>query len=158
MHSGCQMTAHEIRCPLNGTNAQHSDPAKGLSDTYRLHRLADPIGSIGHWFASALADGDTDRTLYDTRRDAVTHQHHDEEYYFYTQIRPCDMNQCQAESVLSGARKVAGTPGMKLTDRDHHSGGRVLIPRVAAEDQRAQLRSLLSGGILPQTNIRLPRR
>lgn len=158
MHSGREMILHERNCPLNGSMIDHTDPAKRLSDTYRLHRLADPIGSIGHWFASALNNADSDRTLYDTRRDAVTHQHHDEEYYFYTQIRPCDMNACQAESVLSGARKIAGTPGIKLTDRDHHAGGRVMIPRVAVEDQMAQMRSLLSGGILPQTNIRLPRR
>lgn len=147
---------HEIRCPLNGTELEHSDAAKRLSDTYRLHRLADPIGSIGHWFAAALVDGRSDNVLYDSRRDAVWYQKHNEEYYFYTQIGPYDMNQCQAESVLSGAQKIADTPGMKLTDRDHRAGGRSLIPRLTVEDQQAQMRSLLSGGRMPQRNIRLP--
>lgn len=146
---------HEMRCPYGQRNEDHSDAAKRLSDTYRLHRLADPIGSIGHWFAATLASGDSDRTLYDTRRDAVTHQHHNEEYYFFVQIIPGDMNPCQAESVLSGARKLDDA-GIKMTDRDHHAGGRVMIPRLAKEDQAAQMRSLLSGGKLPQRNIRLP--
>lgn len=146
---------HEMRCPYGITETQHSDAAKRLSDTYRLHRLADPIGSIGHWFACTLADGDSDRTLYDTRREAVTHQRHNEEYYFYVQIIPGDMNPCQAESVLSGARKLDDA-GIKLSDRDHHAGGRTMIPRLAREDQAAQMRSLLSGGKLPQRNIRLP--
>jgi hypothetical protein len=147
---------HEVRCPYNETGKDHSDEAKRVSDTYRLHRLADPIGSIGHFFAVSLADGRSDNVLYDTRRECVTHQHHNESYYFYIQIRPCDMNACQAESALSGARKVARTPGMQLTDRDHRAGGRSLIPRVTEEDQRQMLRSLLSGGKLPQSNIRLP--
>jgi hypothetical protein len=148
---------HENKCPLNGFDVEHSDTAKRLSDTYRLHRLADPIGSIGHWFAAAMSDGRSDNVLYDTRRECVTHQHHDEVYYTFIQIIPSDMNHCQAESHLIGVRKLYDA-GIKLTDRDHHAGGRTLIPRVAAEDQMAQMRSLLSGGRLPQSNIRLPRR
>jgi hypothetical protein len=151
------MTLHESRCPLTGLETEHSDAAKRLSDTYRLHRLADPIGNTGRWFACALADGSSDHVLYDTRRDAVTHQRHNETYYCFVQIVPHDMNHCQAESFLGTHRKMYDA-GIKLTDRDHRAGGRVLIPRVAAEDQQAQMRSLLSGGKFPQTNIRLPRR
>lgn len=151
------MTLHESRCPFAGTDIEHSDGAKRVSDTYRLHRLADPIGSIGHWFAVSLANGDSDRTLYDSRRDAVTHQHHNEEFYCYIQIVPSDMNHCQAESFLMTNRKMADA-GIRLTDRDHHSGGRVMIPRLTVEDQQSLMRSVLSGGRLPQSNIRLPRR
>jgi hypothetical protein len=148
---------HEIRCPLNGTTAEHSDAAKRLSDTYTLHRLADPIGSIGRWFGAALADGDSDRTLYDSKRDCVTHQHHDEMYYAYVQIIPSNMSQCQAESFLGTHRKMYDA-GIRLTDRDHRAGGLSVIPRLTDEDQMAQMRSILSGGKLPQSNIRLPRR
>jgi len=134
---------------------EHTDEAKRISDTYRLHRLADPIGSIGHWFAPAIADGRSDNVLYDTRRDAVTHQHHNELYYCYVQIGPHDMNACQAESFIQTHRKLYQA-GIKLTDRDHHAGGRVMIPRLSVEDQQAQMRAILSGGKLPQSNIRLP--
>jgi hypothetical protein len=148
---------HETRCPLNGSNLEHTDAAKRLSDTYRLHRLADPIGSIGHWFAAALSDGDSDRTMYGSRRDAVTHQKHNEMYYCYAQLGPYDMNHCQAESYLGTHRKLYDA-GIKLTDPEHRAGGLSVIPRVTQEDQMAQLRSLISGGRLPQSNIRLPGR
>lgn len=144
---------HEFKCPYNGTEREHSDAAKRISDTYRLHRLADPIGSIGHWFACALSDGDSDRTLYDTRRDAVIHQRHNEEYYFFIQVIPGDMNHCQAESALAGVRKLHDA-GIRLTDRDHRAGGRVMIPRVTIEDQNAQLNSILYG--TRPSNIILP--
>ena len=148
---------HEAKCPLSGFDVEHSDAAKRLSDCYRLHRLADPIGSIGKWFAAALADGDSDRTLYDTRAECVWYQKHNEEYYCYVQIIPGDMNPCNAESFLGTNRKLYDA-GLKLTDRDHRAGGRTIIPRVAAEDQQALMRSIQSGGKLPQSNIRLPRR
>jgi hypothetical protein len=67
------------------------------------------------------------------------------------------MNHCQAESFLMTNRKMADA-GIRLTDRDHHSGGRVMIPRLTVEDQQSLMRSVLSGGRLPQSNIRLPRR
>jgi hypothetical protein len=148
---------HETRCPLNGTQAEHSDASKRLSDTYRLHRLADPIGSVGQWFAAALSDGNSDRTLYQNRADCVRHQHHNELYYCYVQIIPGDMNHCQAESFLETHRKLYDA-GIKLTDMDHRAGGLSVIPRLTVEDQMAQMRSILSGGRLPQSNIRLPRR
>jgi hypothetical protein len=144
---------HEMRCPLNGTETPHTDAAKRVSDTFRLHRLADPIGNTGRWFAASLADGSSDGTLYDTRRDAVTHQHHNEQNYTFIQIIPADMNPCQAESHMGAIRKLHDA-GISLVDRDHRAGGRSLIPRVAAEDQRAQVAAILSGGKLPQRNIR----
>ena len=148
---------HEMRCPFKATDLEHSDEAKRLSDTYRLHRLADPIGSIGRWFAAALADGRSDNVLYDTRRDCVSHQRHNETFYCYVQIIPGDMNHCQAETFLLTHRKLYDA-GIKLTDREHRSGGRMVIPRLTVEDQQAQMRSILSGGRLPQSNIRLPGR
>jgi len=133
---------HEVKCPLNGTSYEHTDLAKRLSDEYRLHRLADPIGSIGHWIAVHMGTGKSDHTLYDTRRDAVTHQGHNEQFYTYVQIVPSDMNQCQAESYIQGQRKLAQA-GISLIDRDHRTGGRVMIPRLTVEDQQAQMRSSL---------------
>jgi hypothetical protein len=146
---------HETGCPLNGTDAEHTDAAKRCSDEYRLHRLADPIGSIGHFIAIALADGSSDHVLYESRGDAVTHQHHNEEFYAYVHIGPHDMNACQAESFLMTNRAMYKA-GIRLTDRDHPAGGRVMIPRLTTEDMQAQMRSILSGGIEPQKNIRLP--
>lgn len=135
---------------------EHSDAARRISDTYTLHRLADPIGNIGRWFAVALANGMSDNVIYDTRSECVRHQHHNELFYAYIQIIPGNMTICDAEMFLKTNRKLHDA-GIKLTDRDHRSGGRVVIPRVSREDQMAQMRAILHGSapknlILPGGN------
>jgi hypothetical protein len=135
---------HQIYCK----QTVHSDAAKRISDTYSMHRLADPIGSVRHWFAVALADGTSDNTVYDTRLEALTHQHHNEYYYFFIQIVPGMLNECDAELMLSGARKMQGARN-SLMDRDHPAGGLEPINRLSAEDQMAQLRGKPTNLIIP---------
>lgn len=148
---------HTTSCQLSGFTGDHTDAAKRIRDEYALHRIADPIGNIGKWFAVSLAEGKSDHTLYDSRRDAVTHMHHDEERFAYIQIVPSTMNYCEAEAFLNGARKMASA-GIRLTDRDHRAGGREVIRRATNEDQNSLLRSILSRGQIPAANLRLPRR
>jgi hypothetical protein len=126
----------------------HSDAAKRITDTYVLHRLADPIGNTGKWFAVALEDGSSDKTVYDTKQEAITHQHHNEGYYFFIQIVPGQMNECDAELMLSGARKMRKARNA-LMDRDHPKGGLEPINRLSAEDQMAQLRGVPTNLIIP---------
>lgn len=116
---------------------EHSDAAKRISDTFSLHRIADPIGNVGKWFACAIQDGTTDNTLYDSRVDAIRHQHHNEWYYAYIQIVPSQMTVCAAEMFLSGVRKTYEAR-KGLMDRDSPNGGLEIIPRLTVEDQRAQ--------------------
>lgn len=136
------MTRHEQHCSWSG---EHSDAAKRIRDEYALHRLADPIGNLGRWFAVALNDGTSDHVLYDTRRDAVTHQHHHEMWYAYIQLVPSTMTWCQAEAFLKGVRSMYNA-GFRLTDPDHRSGGRSVITRTTTEDQRSLLNAITRGG------------
>jgi len=117
----------------------HSDEAKRLSDAYTMHRLADPIGNIGRWFAVAIADGTSgdNNTLYDNRLDAITHQHHNEMYYAYIQIVPSNMPVCDAEIYLAAVRNTYAAR-KSLIDRNHRNGGRDIITRLTVEDQIAQ--------------------
>lgn len=117
---------------------EHSDAAKRIADTFALHRLADPIGNIGHWFACAIADGTTDNVLYDSKLDAIKHQRHNETYYAYVQIVPAQMGICEAELFLSGVRKTYKAR-KSLMDRDHPKGGLEPITRLSVEDQMAQV-------------------
>lgn len=129
---------HQHYCRLARVfDLEHTDAAKRIADTYMMHRMADPIGNIGKWFAVAIADGTTDNTLYDTRLDAITHQHHNEFYYAYVQVVPSQMTICDAEIFLSGIRKTYEAR-KNLIDRDHPQGGLEIIPRLAIEDQRSQ--------------------
>lgn len=117
--------------------APHSDAAKRCSDTYRLHRLADHFGSLRHWFAVSLADGTGDNVLYDSKADAVTHQHHNEDNYAFVQIVPSDMTVCDAETYLKIQRKLREA-GIKVTDPQP-------IPRLSREDMGSQMRSITRG-------------
>lgn len=145
--------AHGLNCPHNGR--QHSDAAKRLSDQYNLHLIGSGTAAAhGRIFAASLADGRSDGVLYDSMGDAVLHQRHNERDYAFVRIGPASMTACEAESTLSGMRKSRGR-GIGEPDRDHRNGGRVLIPRLTIEDQRAQVASILHG--TAPSNLILPR-
>jgi hypothetical protein len=130
----------------------HSDAAKRIYDIYGLHRIADPIGNLGKWIAVAISDGTSDNVLYDSRIDAIRHQHHNEFYYAYIQIVPNTMSICDAEIFLSGVRKTYDAR-KALMDRDHPSGGMEIIPRLTVEDQQAQNAGMATNLILPVRRI-----
>jgi len=131
----------ERRRPLG----DHSDAAKRVSDLVRLHKAALNQAAIGKFLAVALADGTSDGVLYDTKRDAVRHQKHREQLYAFVCISPGDVTPCEAEEFLATARMLYDK-GIRLTDPDHAKGGREVIQRAAAEDQRSLMRSIANGG------------
>lgn len=135
---GCERTR---RTPLGA----HSDAAKRVSDTYRMHRTVHGLGAAGRWIAVALADGGSDNTLYDTKGDAVRHQHHNEQWYAFVQLQPSDMSVCEAEEFMATVRTLYEA-GIRLTDPDHAHGGPDVIQRATVEDQRSLVRSIASRG------------
>lgn len=134
----------------------YSDAARRTADQYNLHRLADPLGNIGKWFAVALADGRGDNTLYDTRAECIRHQHNDETYYAYVQIVPSTMTDREAETFLTVQRKLYDNH-MRVIDPDAPGGGPELIPRMAREDQASQIRRLFGSPERPR-NLLIPGR
>lgn len=121
-----------------------SDAAKRTADTYALHKIASP-DNVGKWFAAKLSDGTTDNELYDSKRDAVLHQHHDEDYYMFVQIVPGHMTEQDAQNYLNASRKMYDA-GLRLADREHRNGGRDRIKRLSIEDERNSLRSIFGKG------------
>lgn len=134
---------------------KYSDAAKRIADTYNLHRLADPLGNIGQWFASRLSDGTTDNALYQTRYEAVRHQKHNEKQYMFTQIVPSSMTCHESETRLQVQRRMEDA-GMRVIDPDLPNGGPEAIPRMSMEDQYAQLQSMFGRG--KPRNILIPGR
>ena len=123
-------------------DGSHSDAAKRAADMVNLHLFANPGGgAVRRWVAVALADGRSDQVLYDSKRDAVRHQHHNEQLYAFICISPGGMSVCEAESFLRWNR-LAYDAGFRLPDPGHRAGGRQLIPRITNEDQARQLRAL----------------
>lgn len=141
---------HDMRCPvINRTPlGDHSDAAKRVSDTYNLHRIADHYGNIGYWIACSLADGTSDNTLYQSKQDAIRHQHHNENYYTFIQIVLSTMTPCIGEVTLKVAR-MAYNKGWRMTDgMSRHD----LIKRLGWEDQLALSRGIATNVVLGRNN------
>jgi len=141
---------HEIWCQYKLNNHEgYADAAKRIRDEYLLHRVAGGFDVMGKWIACNLQDGTSDHVLYDSKRDAVLHQHgYSENYYTYIKLVAPTMNACEAYVMLRIAR-VAYNNGMRLADSDHKTGGMSIIHRVSIEDQLAVARGM-------PTNLRFP--
>lgn len=119
----------------------HSDAAKRFSDTYNLHRVA---GTRRGFIAVALEDGRSNNSVYDDRAQAVGAMFPNDRRYFYCELVQPSMTVCQAESLLRYKRIMNEVEGQH-TDRDAPGGGLEVIPRLAGEDQEAQIRAVRAG-------------
>lgn len=137
---------HTAWCPSKMFG--HTDAAKRVADTYNLHRIGRGINAVKKWFAVSLSEGRSDDVLYDSKRDAVRHQRHMEQYYAFICIAPCDMKACEAEVILSTNRRLYDK-GMRYADPDHHAGGPEVIKRLTVEDQLAAMRGRATNLLMP---------
>lgn len=125
------------------------DAAKRIADTYMLHRIADPIGNLGQFFAARLSDGTTNNNMYPSMAAARADlsRHDDENRWMYIQIVPSNLSVRDASILLATNRKLHDA-GFRVSDTD----GRTMIPRIGREDHMAQLRSVFKG--TPPRNVR----
>lgn len=119
--------------------AGHSDAAKRFSDTYMLHKAA---GTAAGWIAVKYEDGSGGQEVYHSREAAIEALWPYEDRYFYCTLQAPAMTVCAAESVLRWRRVMSG---IEKPDRDYHGGGLEVIPRVASEDQEAQIQAVRTG-------------
>lgn len=129
----------------------HSDAARRVSGEYTLHRVAEGEygrDAFGRWFAVRLDDGSSDHVLYDSKHDAIRHQHGNEQQYAYIRVGPHSMTECDAEMFLATHRKMYDK-GLRMVDPGSRNGGREVIKRLTVEDQRSLTRGIVTGLILP---------
>ena len=117
----------------------HSDAAKRFSDTYNLHKAA---GTVRGWIAVRYRDGSGGDDVYDSRDDAVADCWPWEDQFFYCTLQAPSLSVCAAESVLRYKRVMSE---VERPDRDSPHGGLEVIPRLAVEDQEAQIQAVRSG-------------
>ena len=118
------------------------DAGKRIADEFIMHRLADPIGNLGKFMAVRLQDGTSDHNLYpdmDTARREIG-KRDDEDRWYYIQIVPSQLPARDAAIMLRAYRKMYDA-GIRQRTMD----GKVMIPRLAREDNTAQLRSIFRG-------------
>jgi hypothetical protein len=131
--------SHDPGCRHAGP---HSDEARRCSDAINLHVTSLGWEATKKWVAVRLSDGGSDGTLYDSRRDAIRHQLH-EQQCAYVCIHPGGMNPCQAESYLRMQRQTYDA-GAHFVDPDHVAGGPEIIRRLTRSDQSAQMAAISS--------------
>lgn len=134
---------------MNPVDKELEDAGKRIADEFALHRLADPIGNLGKFFAVRLQDATSNHVLYDSMAEARRDigRRDDENRWMYVQIVPSTLPARDAAILLRAQRKMYDA-GIRVSDME----GRVMIPRVARDDQIAQLRSVFKG--TPPTNVR----
>lgn len=153
------LVQHDVGCPkqMRDPFGGHSDAAKRVADQYALHRIGAGMASTGKWFAVALSDGTSDGTLYDTKRDAVRHQHHNEMYFAFICIAPSNMSVCDADIFIKTQRALYDA-GLRMSDPDDPAGGRAPIVRQTREDQISLMHSIRSRGRRAPGNLIDPSR
>jgi hypothetical protein len=124
---------HDAGCRYaRESDGGHSDASRRVADEYNLHLIASKKEAVGRWIACALADGRSDHAVYDSKAQAVTHQHGHDRERLYLCIRPYSLSVCAAASLLRTAR-------MLYELGNHQEGERVVIPRLTNEHNVKQL-------------------
>jgi hypothetical protein len=99
------------------------------------------MACVGKWVAFKLEDGRSDNVLYDSKRDAIRHQHHGEMQCMFAVMHMGGMSVCEAEALFQYTRQ-AYLNGYRLPDPDARTGGPDLIPRIGMEKVRGQVTAL----------------
>lgn len=123
-------------------------------DAVVLHKLAGGADAFGKWIAVNLSDGRSDNVLYDTRRDAVRHQHGCERDKAYIPVKPGLASPHELGTFIGVGRRMRDA-GVAIPDVDHRNGGLDVIHRMSNTDNYAQLRNLFRGDVNP-SNLIIP--
>lgn len=113
----------------------HGDDAKRLCDgvNARYSLLTPDAILAGRWVAFRMSDGSVDRSVYDTKRDAVRHQS-DEFVCGYLKLTLLPMTICEAETILKFHRGAYDS-GFRLPDPDARDGGKEMIMPIGQSER-----------------------
>lgn len=112
------------------------DAGKRMSDTINLHlTFGKREDLIEKWLAFSLADGSSDNTLYDSKRDAVRHQMHEMQCHYasFRALSPGGVRPYDCTVVLQFTRD-AYKAGFRLPDPDARDGGQDVLMTSAQYD------------------------
>lgn len=127
--SNVRLVRHIAECTHRGFG--HTDAANRMSDTVNQIYANHGWDCVGRYIAFRLADGNADRTVYDTFRDAV--RHNDQSRHKVIRLPgSMYMHICEAEIQLRLARQAADS-GFQFTDPDARDGGRTQIAPITTK-------------------------
>jgi hypothetical protein len=97
------------------------------------------------YVAIRLSDGGSDQVLYDTKRDAVRHQVHEQQCaYFSFRNSPNGFASPRDAAIYLAWHRAAYDNGMRLVDPDDPTGGPDLVMPAAGEHLQNQLSRLVN--------------
>lgn len=99
--------------PTDDPNAAIRDIGKRASEAINLHVYG---GNVGKWVALRLEDGSSDGIPYDSRRDAIAHQLH-EQQCAYIKVTPDGITPIDAARFIAINRALYAA-GFRLADPD----------------------------------------
>lgn len=113
------------------------EAGKRASDTVNSYlNWYDPMDIRNKVIAFKLADGTYDGTLYDSKRDAVRHQHGNEQWYAYFYFRNClGGTNAKEMAIFLLWNRDAYDAGARMPDPDDVNGGRDVLITAARGDQ-----------------------
>jgi hypothetical protein len=123
------------------------DSAKRAYDIVRGYvHFVEYSERIRKWVALRLEDGGSDGTLYDSKRDAIRHQAHEQWCaYFSYRGAPEGFANVRDAAAWMAYHRHAYDHGFRLPDPDDAAGGPEMIMPTAQEQVFMQLRDLLPG-------------
>lgn len=116
------------------------EAAKRASDLANSYLTWYPPFDIRNkWLAFKLEDGTSDGVLYDTKREAVRHQHGNEQWYAFFPFRNClGGTNAREMAIFLLWNRDAYNNGMRMPDPDDVHGGRDVLMTAARGDQYRQ--------------------
>jgi hypothetical protein len=111
------------------------DAGKRASDEINLRLLFTPFEELQHsWMAFRLSDGSSDGVVYETRRDAVKHQLHEQQCFYVCFRNIAGGAKPEEMAVFIKVNRDAYNAGMRLIDPEQPYGGQELILRASDWD------------------------
>jgi hypothetical protein len=77
-----------------------------MADTLNAAIIANARTATGRWLAFALEDGSSDKVIYDTRLDAITHHQNKPGAMWFEQLRPAGYSADECAMTLQYARAM----------------------------------------------------
>jgi hypothetical protein len=118
-----------VPTPNLPSDAEAIDIGKRASENINLHVVG---GNVGKWVAIRMSDGGSDGIPYDSRREAIKHQLH-EQYCCYIQVTPDGITPADALRFVLINRALYDA-GFRLSDPD--MPGEPIYPQTDVEFAR----------------------
>lgn len=111
------------------------EAGKRASDHVNMHRMFGNWDEVQNkWLAINLGDGSSDGVLYDSKKDAVKHQFHEQLCAYVAMRNLVNGSTPEEMAIFIKFNRDAYKAGFRLPDPDDQFGGKTVAPTAAQYD------------------------